>query len=181
MLHIETMEALAVKQQLHIESLEQELAVYKNRKNSGNSHIPPSVDLGAPKRNQSLREKSGKKAGGELGHEGSTLTCSATPGQIITHIPDRCGLCGNDLAPIDATFLNNRQVIDISKPVVICAEHQIFARTCTCGYTNKGEFPVNVKANVQYGSHIEALTAYLNVRQYMPYNWIQEFYSQLMV
>ncbi len=72
MLRVETMEALAVKQQLHIESLEQELAVYKNRKNSGNSHIPPSADLGKPKRNQSLREKSDKKAGGQQGHEGST-------------------------------------------------------------------------------------------------------------
>ena len=180
MLRIETMEALAVKQQLYIESLEQELAVYKNRKNSGNSHIPPSVDLGKPKRNQSLREKSGKKAGGQQGHEGSTLTFSATPGQIITHIPVRCGLCGNDLTPIDATLLNNRQVIDIPKPVAICTEHQIFAKTCTCGHTNKGEFPVNVNAKVQYGSHIEGLTAYLNVRQYMPYNRIQEFYSQLM-
>lgn len=179
-LRVETMEALAVKQQLHIESLEQELAVYKNRKNSGNSHIAPSVDLGAPKRNQSLREKSDKKAGGQQGHEGSTLTFSATADQIITHIPDRCGLCGNDLTPIGATLLNNRQVIDIPKPVAICTEHQVFTKTCTCGHINKGEFPVNVKANVQYGSHIEALTAYLNVRQYMPYNRIQEFYSQLM-
>jgi len=179
-LRIETMEALAVKQQLHIESLEQELAVYKNRKNSGNSHIPPSVDLGKPKRNQSLREKSGKKAGGQPGHEGSTLTFSATPDQIITYIPEYCGLCGNDLNLIDAISLNSRQVIDIPKPAAICTEHQIFAKRCTCGHINKGEFPVNVNAKVQYGSHIEALTAYLNVRQYMPYNRIQEFYSQLM-
>jgi transposase len=179
-LRIATMEALAVKQQLHIEGLEQELAVYKNRKNSGNSHIPPSVDLSTPKRNQSLREKSGKKAGGQQGHEGSTLTFSATPDQIITHMPDRCGLCGIDLSPIEADCLGSRQVIDIPKPAAICTEHRVFAKTCTCGHINKGEFPVNVKANVQYGSRIEALTAYLNVRQYMPYNRIQEFYSQLM-
>ena len=177
---IETMEALAVKQQLHIESLEHELAVYKNRKNSDNSHIPPSVDLGKPKRNQSLREKSGKKAGGQQGHDGSTLTFRATPDQIITYIPDRCGVCGNDLTLIEASSLNSRQVIDIPIPAPICTEHQIFARTCTCGHINKGEFPGNVNAKVQYGCHIEALTAYLNVRQYMPYNRIQEFYSQIM-
>lgn len=179
-LRIETMEALAVKQQLHIESLERELAIYKNRKNSGNSHIPPSVDLGKPKRNQSLREKSGKKAGGQPGHEGSTLTCSATPDQVVTYIPEHCEFCGNDLTLIDAISLNSRQVIDIPKPVVICTEHQVFAKRCTCGHINKGEFPVNVNAKVQYGGNIEALTAYLNVRQYMPYNRIQEFHSQLM-
>jgi hypothetical protein len=62
------MELLAVKQQLHIYGLEQELSFYKNRKISGNSHIPPSVDLF--KGNLSLREKSGKKAGRQQGHEG---------------------------------------------------------------------------------------------------------------
>jgi len=44
----------------------------------------------------------------------------------------------------------------------------------------EGEFPVNINANVQYGSHIEALTAYLNVRQYMPFGRIQEMYSKIM-
>ncbi|HEY5327749.1 MAG TPA: DUF6444 domain-containing protein [Mucilaginibacter sp.] len=55
---------------IRVTDLEQELAFYKNRKNSGNSHIPPSVSLSKPQRNQSLREKSDKKAGGQQGHEG---------------------------------------------------------------------------------------------------------------
>jgi transposase len=180
MLRIENLEILTEKQRVHIEKLEQEVSFYKNRKNSGNSHIPSSVDLNKPKRNQSLREKSGKKAGGQAGHEGSTLEFSATADEIITHIPHYCRLCGEDLAHVPATPLDRRQVIDIPVPVTICTEHQTFAKACTCGHINKGEFPANVNANVQYGSHIEALTAYLNVRQYMPYNRIQEFYSQIM-
>lgn len=163
-----------------VEELKQELSFYKNRKNSSNSHIPPANDLGKPRRNQSLREKSDKKAGGQQGHEGSTLTFSATPDQIIAYIPDYCQLCGDDLEHIRAIQLNRRQVIDIPVPIAICTEHQTFAKTCSCGHINKGEFPMNVKANIQYGSRIEALTAYLNVRQYMPYNRIQEFYSQIM-
>jgi transposase len=163
---------------VRVESLEQELSYYKNRKNSGNSHIPPSVDL--VKRNQSLREQSDKKAGGQQGHEGSTLKFSATPDQLINHIPDYCRLCGNDLEPVGAVSLNRRQVIDIPIPAAICTEHRTFAKTCSCGHINKGEFPLNVTANVQYGSHIEALTAYLNVRQYMPFGRIQEFYSKIM-
>ena len=177
-MRIENMELLAVKQQLHIEGLKQELSFYKNRKNSGNSHMPPSVDL--VKGNQSLREKSDKKAGGQQGHEGSTLKFSATPDQIITYSPDYCQLCGDDLEQIAALPLTRRQVIDIPIPAAICTEHRTFAKTCSCGHVNKGKFPVNVNAHVQYGSHIEALTAYLNVRQYMPFGRIQEFYSKIM-
>lgn len=177
-MRIENMELLAIKQQLHIEGLEQELSFYKNRKNSGNSHMPPSVDL--VKGNQSLREKSGKKAGGQQGHEGSTLKFTATPERIITYSPDYCQLCGDDLEQIVAIPLTRRQVIDIPMPVAICTEHRTFAKTCSCGHVNKGKFPVNVNANVQYGSHIKALTAYLNVRQYMLFGRIQEFYSKIM-
>jgi len=166
---------------IRVTDLEQELAFYKNRKNSGNSHIPSSLNLGKPQRNQSLRENSDKKAGGQQGHEGSTLAFSATPDEIITHIPDYCQLCGNDLDHVAGIPLNRCQVTDIPVPATICTEHQTFAKTCCCGHINRGEFPANINAHVQYdGSHIEALTAYLNVRQYMPYNRIQEFYSQIM-
>jgi len=163
-----------------IDNLEQELSKYKKGKNSGNSHIPPSTDLRKPKRNQSLREPSDKKSGGQQGHPGSSLSFSATPDQIVTHIPDFCCSCGDDLSAVPAICIGQRQVIDIPVPSVICTEHQSFAKTCCCGMVNKGDFPVNVNASVQYGSRIEALTVYLNVRQYMPYGRIQEFYSQIL-
>ena len=180
MFRIEKLETLVVKQQEHIGNLEQEISIYKNKKHSGNSHTPPSTSLSKPQRNQSLREKSGRKAGGQQGHEGSTLAFSAIPDKIITHVPDYCQCCGDGLQDIPATPLSRRQVIDIPVPKTICTEHQTFARTCCCGHINQGKFPANVNAHVQYGGHIEALTAYLNVRQYMPYNRIQEFYSQIM-
>jgi transposase len=180
MFRIDKLETLVVKQQEHIKILEQELSVYKNKKNSSNSHIPPSVSLGKPQRNQSLRDKSDKKAGGQQGHQGSTLAFSATPDKIVTHIPDYCQSCGDGLQDIPATPLSKRQVIDIPLPTTICTEHQTFSKTCCCGHINQGKFPVNVNAYVGYGSRIEALTAYLNVRQYMPYNRIQEYYRQIM-
>jgi transposase len=163
-----------------IDNLEQELAIYKKGKNSGNSHTPPSSDLHKPKRNQSLRAPADKKRGGQQGHEGSSLSCSAFPDQVVTHIPHCCSLCGDDLSAVPAVCVARRQVIDIPLPAVICTGHQAFSKTCCCGMVNKGDFPINVNASVQYGSRIEALTAYLNVRQYMPYGRIQEFYSQVM-
>ena len=185
--HVDNLEAIIEKQagqistlMSRVDDLEKELSVYKNRKNSGNSHTPPSVDLGKPKRNQSLREKSDKKAGGQHGHEGSTLAFSATPDEIITYVPQYCHQCGDDLTHVPAIELSKRQVIDIPKPVTICTEHRTFSKTCSCGHITKGPFPVNVRANIQYGSNIEALTAYMNARQYMPFGRMQEFYSKIM-
>ena len=110
--HVGNLEAIIEKQagqistlMSRVDDLEKELSVYKNRKNSGNSHTPPSVDLGKPKRNQSLREKSDKKAGGQHGHEGSTLAFSATPDEIITYVPQYCHQCGDDLTHVPAIEL----------------------------------------------------------------------------
>lgn len=57
-------------QSSQIKDLEKIIEVLKNKKNSSNSHIPPSKDENRPKKNQSLREKTDKKAGGQPGHEG---------------------------------------------------------------------------------------------------------------
>ena len=182
---IKTLTALVQKQQeqiasllIRVENLEQELALYKKRKNSGNSHIPPSVDLGKPKRNQSLRESSGKKPGGQDGHQGSILEFLAMADQIIDHTPDYCNRCGLGLEDVLAMALERRQVIDIPMPKTLCTEHRTFAKTCSCGHTTQGKFPASLPCKVQYGAGIEAMTAYLNVRQYMPYNRIEEFYRQ---
>ncbi len=50
-------------------------------KNSNNSSKPPSSD-GFKKKTKSLRTKSGKKPGGQEGHEGTTLCLSDTPDEI---------------------------------------------------------------------------------------------------
>ena len=44
-------------------SLKSQLAGYKNKKNSINSHTPPSKDENRPMKNQSLREKKDNKVG----------------------------------------------------------------------------------------------------------------------
>ena len=49
-------------------ALREEVKTIKTKKNSGNSSLPPSEDLFRFK-NQSLREKSDKKTGGQSGHK----------------------------------------------------------------------------------------------------------------
>jgi transposase len=182
-------ELLAVieKQQLMINELcakvsrlEEELAFIKNRKNSNNSHIPPSKDENRPKKNQSLREKTLKKQGGQPGHEGKTLELSSQVDKVVKYAPSYCSCCGNDLSGIEETMEGRRQVIDIPPITPERIEHQVYSKTCGCGHISKGKFPSEVKATVQYGSNVEALIAYMHTRQYLPFNRMKEFFSDAM-
>ena len=63
--------------------------------NSSNSGKPPSSDgLKKPARVSSLRERSGKKTGGQTGHPGETLRQTETPDTTIDHYPQTCTTCG---------------------------------------------------------------------------------------
>jgi transposase len=166
-----------------VDKLELELAVYKNKKNSNNSHIAPSKDENRVKPNQSLRFKSDKNPGGQPGHPGKTLKFSYVQSQIdefVEHVPDYCNSCGKNLYEQEKKRVDKRQIIDIPpiKPVRI--EHQIFSKTCTCGCVNKEIFPINRPSKIQYGPNVEATIAYLSTRQYLPYQRMQEFFSDVM-
>jgi transposase len=157
--------------------LKLELAVYKNKKNSGNSHIPPSQDQNRPQKNKSLRTKSGKKSGGQSGHQGSTLTCSAAPDEVIDYQPGYCNNCGNDLSSVAATMIESRQVIDIPVIRTTCVEHRVYQKKCSCGHCMQSKFPGHVAASIQYGPVAQSLIGYLHARQYMPYKRMKEFFT----
>jgi len=154
--------------------LKSELADYKTKKNSRNSSKPPSSDFGNIKKTQSLKKSSGKKVGGQKGHKGSSLKMVSNPDTTIKHEPSYCKSCGNDLSLITSKFIDRRQVFDIPpiKPVVV--EHQIFSKACTCGCVTQSAFEKGVSAPVSYGNNVQALIAYMNVRQYLPYKRMEE-------
>ena len=66
-------------------------------KNSQNSSKPPSSDGFKKPPPKSLREKSGKKSGGQPGHKGETLRQVETPDVVVDHTPSVCS-CGTDLS-----------------------------------------------------------------------------------
>ncbi|MDE5718204.1 MAG: hypothetical protein K2I53_11455 [Lachnospiraceae bacterium] len=56
-------------------------------KNSKNSSKPPSSDGFKKPTPKSLRKSSGKKAGGQDGHQGTHLAVISDPDEIVKHMP----------------------------------------------------------------------------------------------
>jgi transposase len=160
--------------ELRVKDLENRLSKYENPKNSRNSSVPPSKDENRPSKNQSLRESSDRKSGGQPGHKGHTREMTAHPDVVLEHSPDYCNCCGRDLSDIVAELSSKRQVIDIPVVRPVCTEHRSYTKICPCGKRTRADFPARVNSPVQYGSGIECMVSYLHSRQYLPYQRMKE-------
>ena len=92
-------------------------------KNSNNSSTPPSKERMKDeviRRTRSLRKPSGKKPGGQKGHDGHKLSCSSIPDEIIDEVPNYCIRCGESLSDSERVLDYVTQVISIPelKPVI---------------------------------------------------------------
>ena len=155
------------KENTELKKLLQE-ALDKLNKNSKNSSKPPSTDI---HRTKSLRISSGKKAGGQQGHPGTTLQFSETPDTIIQHpAPIQCSGCGEDISNIESLSYQRRQVYDIPPIKMEVCEHRSEVKCCpNCGTENKGAFPEEVPHSLQYGNNLKAWAVYLVHYQLLPY------------
>jgi len=162
-----------------IEVLEKEMARYKTKKDSNNSSLPPSKDENRPSRTSSLREKGGRKEGGQPGHDGKTLEMADNPDEIVEHRACFCPECGKDVSSQPFEYYGKRQVIDIPIIKQIVTEHRVYKCTCTCGRVVESDFPVDVDSPVKYGKNIETLIGYLSVRQYLPFKRLQEMLNDI--
>lgn len=159
--------------------MKQQLEKYQTPKNSSNSSKPPSSDFPKIQKTQSLRTPSGKKPGGQPGHEGTTLKMTDTPDTVQKHSPNYCTCCGEDLSGYQPHFIGRRQVVDIPPIKPIITEHQLFEVCCPCGHNNRASYPNGVVTPVCYGPGVQSLVAYLSVRQYLPVERITELLSSL--
>ena len=145
------------------------------KKTSKNSHLPPSLDL--TRKNQSLREKSTKPVGGQIGHKGNTLKMSERPDEIKELRPNFCVHCGQDLQDFIFELSIKRQVIDIPPILPTITEYQSYATTCSCGKAQCGSFPQGVNAPTQYGTNIQSIAVYQSYYQFMPFERLQNFFK----
>jgi transposase len=132
-------------------------------KNSRNSSRPPSSDGLTKPSPKSLREPSGKKAGGQFGHPGAHLYTMAAPDETIQHMPALCHNCPDQGTCIShARIGETRKVVDAVVTVKI-TEHQSLVVDCPrYGIQHKGAFPPDSKATVQYGENLQALAVAMN-------------------
>ncbi len=164
----EELMALVAALRAHIAELERRLGL-----NSLNSGKPPSSDgLKKPARVSSLRERSGKKPGGQKGHKGETLRQVTDPSEVVNHYPPACSMCGVGLDPKTSVGHSARQVFDLPQPQpLVVTEHRAHDCECTaCGAKTRALFPDGVNAPVQYGARITAFVIYLLHYQLLPEN-----------
>ena len=155
------------------------IADLQNRlnKNSQNSSKPPSTDFF--RKPKSERSKSGKNAGGQKGHAGSTLKQVENPDVIQKHDVSQCNSCQHDLSSVTATY-EKRQIIDIPPVKAIITEHQFASKKCPkCKIISAAKIPAELTQQIQYGSKITSLASYLHYVQFIPYDRISETLSDL--
>ena len=161
----EVLIGLILKMSARISELERIIGL-----NSTNSSKPPSSDeIFKKPLTKSLRSKSGKKSGGQLGHKGSTLKQVVNPDIQITHMVNNCERCGFDMKLVTGSKVRKRQVFDIPAPREELTEHISETKECpNCVHVNKAKFPSDVVAPVQYGSRIQSIAMYMMYYQFIP-------------
>jgi transposase len=128
--------------------------------------MPPSaqgLDKPAPK---SLRGRSGRRAGGQDGHQGRTLRQVDVPDETVRHEPAACAGCGDRLADAAVVAVTRRQVFEIPQVTARVVEHHLVARRCGCAAVTCADAPAGVDAPVQYGPRLTAVVVYLLVAQF---------------
>ena len=137
---------------------------------SNNSSKPPSSDgLKKPPRVCSLREKSGRKSGGQPGHEGLTLRQVESPDLIEQHEINCCPHCKIDLTGEPVVGICKKQVFDIPKIKPFVTEHQFQIKRCPqCKKRVRTRDNGLAKALVQYGPNVKATVSYLNMYNLIP-------------
>src|SRR5436309_3352177 len=115
---ISELEGKASAQEEKIEALEE-----KTQLDSHNSNLPPSSDrFKRPQR--SLREKSGKKPGGQEGHAGRTLCQVSEPDEVVVQVVEKCQHCQADLQSEPVLAVERRQEWDLPPKRLLVREYQ---------------------------------------------------------
>jgi transposase len=130
--------------------------------NSVNSSLPPSSDRGqGPKR--PVRRQSGRKQGGQLGHEGASRKLIDDPDETVAVRPDACRKCGHELSDQDRVVgtAARHQVVDLPASAVLTTEHRLLKVACpVCGMHTRAELPEGVEPGA-FGPRLRATVVML--------------------
>src|SRR5690242_7115253 len=148
-------------------------------KDSRNSSKPPASD-GLKRKPKSLRQRSGKKPGGQLGHRGETLHLVATPDVVVEHRPAVCAQCQTALDEAAVVLHERRQVWELPPVRLQITEHRALHVRCpACQVVSVGTFPPEAPSRAQYGPRLRALAVYLVQAQFVPFGRVQQLLADL--
>jgi transposase len=152
-------------------------------RNSRNSSLPPSQDppSAAPRPKQPA---SGRKRGGQLGHEGShrPLLPAERVDEIVEHWPKRCPACAHVFAEwerVDAAERARHQVAELPPIAVRVTEHRLHRLRCpVCAAETRAELPTGVPRS-SFGPRLQAAVVTLAVRNRVSRRDTTEFAREL--
>src|SRR5258708_4930223 len=140
----------------HVQELEARLA-----KDSHNSGKPPSSD-GLARKTKSLRKRTGKQPGGQIGHRGDTLRLVATPDAVVEHRSAVCVTCQASLAEAPVVRYDRRQVYEVPPLPLVIREHRaLHLRRLACHAVTASPFPTEAPTPPQTPPPPPPLVAYL--------------------
>ena len=170
-----------------IDALQQTIKDLTERvnKNSRNSSKPPSSDGYQKPSPKSLRERSGKKQGGQKGHPGSNMVLPHEPDDVKQHYPEKCLQCAHLAECVkDGTISacgESRYVVDVEVTTRVTKHETMQASKCPFGETGlSGQFPDDIRAYIQYGDSVTVLTGLLSTYGAVAMNRIHVLLGSLM-
>ena len=136
--------------------------------NSGNSSLPPSSDRPWQRsKKRSLRQSTGRRPGGQIGHPGSTITVPHEADKVVILYPPGCENCRRrDECESEGAFscAEKRTVVDMEVKVTVTEYRALRRSSCPSANAEEdtGVFPEGVKAFVQYGDGVAVTTGILD-------------------
>ena len=174
---------LVKEMQRTIRRLEAEVIELRARlgMNSTNSSKPPSSDGLAKPAPKSLRQKSGRKPGGQDGHKGFGFSL---PKDIVRRevpcVPEMCAKCAlRDECIKKQKIVDRRYVVDL-KMFTELTEFQRYEVVCPYSKRNGiGAFPAEVSGTKQYGEGLKSMAVLLYHYGAVSFNRVHEILSSL--
>ena len=183
--NIDKLNADLRKRDKRIKELEEKLAKYETpNKNSGNSNTPPSkenIKAEVIRRTKTLRKPTGRKPGGQEGHEGCTLKKAQTPDETEDIMANYCTRCGASLEDCERILDYVTQVVSIPELKPIVKEIRHYIMVCKkCGERIQLHAARKRGSNaVVYDASVKSLVVYLSVVMFLPYGRIERFLREV--
>ena len=154
---------------------ENELLKEQLARTSANSSQPPSKN--PPEFKPNRKEPSGKKRGGQIGHEGyeRKLYPLEQCKEIIEHYREQCSKCGTELNVSSRGEAYRHQVVEIPPVEPIVLEHRFYAITCSCcGKENQAPEMAQIISRGGYGSKVAGYVGLFSSQYRQSYRQIQK-------